>query len=42
MSTEGEYYINLYVMGIFVRDPHVRYSGGETVRLKESIYDIVF
>nr|KJB18964.1 hypothetical protein B456_003G077800 [Gossypium raimondii] len=35
MSTEKEYYINLYVGGKFVSDPHVRYSGGETVRLKE-------
>ncbi|MBA0707488.1 hypothetical protein Golax_019528 [Gossypium laxum] len=42
MSTEEEYYINLYVRGIFVRDPHVRYSGGETVRLKEDPYTISY
>ncbi|MBA0755878.1 hypothetical protein Gogos_019921 [Gossypium gossypioides] len=29
MSVEEEYYINLHVEGKFVRDPHVRYLGGE-------------
>ncbi|PPS04245.1 hypothetical protein GOBAR_AA16414 [Gossypium barbadense] len=32
---EEEYYINLHVGGKFIRDPHVRYLGGEMVRLKE-------
>ncbi|MBA0755877.1 hypothetical protein Gogos_019921 [Gossypium gossypioides] len=35
MSVEEEYYINLHVEGKFVRDPHVRYLGGEMVMLKE-------
>ncbi|MBA0674796.1 hypothetical protein Goari_016373 [Gossypium aridum] len=35
MSAEEEYYINLYVGGKFVRDPHVNYSSGEMARLKE-------
>ncbi|KAK5835649.1 hypothetical protein PVK06_011343 [Gossypium arboreum] len=33
MSIEEEYYINLHVGGKFVRDPHVRYLGGEMVKL---------
>ncbi|PPD73248.1 hypothetical protein GOBAR_DD29830 [Gossypium barbadense] len=35
MHIEEEYYINLYVVGKFVRDLHVRCSGGEVVRFKE-------
>ncbi|KAG8496857.1 hypothetical protein CXB51_008022 [Gossypium anomalum] len=35
MSVEEEYYINLHVGGKFIRDPHLRYLGGEMVRLKE-------
>ncbi|MBA0552218.1 hypothetical protein Golob_023048 [Gossypium lobatum] len=35
MSIEEEYYINLRVGGKFICDPHVRYLGGEMVRLKE-------
>ncbi|MBA0717730.1 hypothetical protein Golax_005517 [Gossypium laxum] len=35
MHIEEEYYINLYVVGKFVRDLHVRCSGGEMVRFKE-------
>ncbi|MBA0789443.1 hypothetical protein Gotri_027007 [Gossypium trilobum] len=34
MSVEEEYYINLHVEGKFVRDPHVRYLGGEAMMLK--------
>ncbi|PPR97201.1 hypothetical protein GOBAR_AA23471 [Gossypium barbadense] len=32
---EEEYYKNLYLGGKFACDPHVRYSGGKLVRLKE-------
>ncbi|PPD87625.1 hypothetical protein GOBAR_DD15436 [Gossypium barbadense] len=35
MSNKEEYYINLYVGGKFVCDPHVRYSGGDMVRFKD-------
>ncbi|PPE02099.1 hypothetical protein GOBAR_DD00872 [Gossypium barbadense] len=35
MFSEEEYYKNLYFWGKFACDPHVRYSGGEHVRLKE-------
>ncbi|MBA0678230.1 hypothetical protein Goari_019588, partial [Gossypium aridum] len=35
MSIEEEYHINLRVGGKFICDPHVRYLGGEMVRLKE-------
>ncbi|PPS15655.1 hypothetical protein GOBAR_AA04924 [Gossypium barbadense] len=37
MSTEEEYYINLYVGCKSVRDPYVRYLGGEMVKLKEDL-----
>ncbi|PPR93526.1 hypothetical protein GOBAR_AA27152 [Gossypium barbadense] len=35
MPIEEEYYMNLYVVGKFVHDPHVKCSGGEMMRLKE-------
>ncbi|KAL1182065.1 hypothetical protein V6Z11_A02G093300 [Gossypium hirsutum] len=35
MSSDDEYYIILYVGGHFVKDPYVRYIGGEVIRLKE-------
>ncbi|MBA0576490.1 hypothetical protein Golob_024322 [Gossypium lobatum] len=35
MSSDDEYYIILHVGGHFVKDPYVRYVGGEVVRLKE-------
>ncbi|MBA0834247.1 hypothetical protein Goarm_006617 [Gossypium armourianum] len=35
MHIEEEYYINLYVVGKFVRDLHVRCSGGEMVSFKK-------
>ncbi|KAG8501352.1 hypothetical protein CXB51_003535 [Gossypium anomalum] len=35
MPVEEEYYINLHVRGKFVHDPHVRYLGGEMVKLTE-------
>ncbi|MBA0568777.1 hypothetical protein Golob_006247 [Gossypium lobatum] len=42
MSIEEEYYINLHVEGKFVRDPYVRYLGGETVMLKEDLDTISY
>ncbi|MBA0749552.1 hypothetical protein Gogos_003466 [Gossypium gossypioides] len=42
MSVEEEYYINLHVGGKFVCDPHVRYLGGEMVRLKEDLNTILY
>ncbi|KAK8328861.1 hypothetical protein V6Z12_A11G281400 [Gossypium hirsutum] len=35
MSSDDEYYIILHVGGHFVKDPYVRYVGGEVIRLKE-------
>ncbi|MBA0739653.1 hypothetical protein Gogos_012904 [Gossypium gossypioides] len=35
MFVKEEYYINLYVGGKFVRDPHVRYFGEARKKLKE-------
>ncbi|MBA0548915.1 hypothetical protein Golob_019978 [Gossypium lobatum] len=35
MSSDEDYYIILYVGGHFVKDPYVRYVGGEVIRLKE-------
>ncbi|KAE8698612.1 hypothetical protein F3Y22_tig00110597pilonHSYRG00502 [Hibiscus syriacus] len=35
MDEEKEYYMNLHVVGKFVRDPYLRYVGGELIRLKE-------
>ncbi|MBA0754241.1 hypothetical protein Gogos_022097, partial [Gossypium gossypioides] len=35
MSLDEEYYIILHVGGRFVKDPYVRYVGGEVIRLKE-------
>ncbi|MBA0568674.1 hypothetical protein Golob_006150 [Gossypium lobatum] len=42
MFSEEEYYKNLYFWGKFARDPHVRYSGGELVRLKEDLDTISY
>ncbi|KAH1083893.1 hypothetical protein J1N35_023654 [Gossypium stocksii] len=36
MSGDDEYYIILHVGGQFVKDPYVRYVGGEVIRLKEN------
>ncbi|MBA0857976.1 hypothetical protein Goshw_019742 [Gossypium schwendimanii] len=35
MSLDEEYYIILHVGGHFVKDPYVRYVGGEVIMLKE-------
>ncbi|MBA0877608.1 hypothetical protein Goshw_014510 [Gossypium schwendimanii] len=35
MSSDDEYYIILHVGGHFMKDPYIRYVGGEVVRLKE-------
>ncbi|KAH1081730.1 hypothetical protein J1N35_021491 [Gossypium stocksii] len=35
MSGDDEYYFILHVGGQFVKDPYVRYVGGEVIRLKE-------
>ncbi|KAH1091340.1 hypothetical protein J1N35_018597 [Gossypium stocksii] len=37
MFVDEEYYINLYVGVKFGRDPHVRYFGGEMLRIKREI-----
>ncbi|PPS19546.1 hypothetical protein GOBAR_AA01027 [Gossypium barbadense] len=37
MSLDDEYYIILHVGGHFVKDPYVRYVGGEVIRLKEDL-----
>ncbi|PPR90705.1 hypothetical protein GOBAR_AA29978 [Gossypium barbadense] len=42
MFVEKEYYINLHVGSKFVHDPHVRYLGGEMVRLKEDLDTISY
>ncbi|MBA0566744.1 hypothetical protein Golob_011533 [Gossypium lobatum] len=42
ISVEEEYCINLHVGVKFVRDPHVRYLGGEMVRLKEDLDTISY
>ncbi|MFQ6646571.1 hypothetical protein Gotur_019677 [Gossypium turneri] len=42
MSNEEEYYINLYVGGKFVCDPHVRYSGGDMVRTLQDNLKVVW
>ncbi|KAL1112717.1 hypothetical protein V6Z11_D02G144000 [Gossypium hirsutum] len=35
MSSDEEYYIIFHVDGCFVKDPYVRYVGGEVIRFKE-------
>ncbi|PPD91018.1 hypothetical protein GOBAR_DD12048 [Gossypium barbadense] len=42
MSSDDEYYIILHVGGHFVKDPYVRYVGGEVIRLKEDSYTISY
>ncbi|MBA0660856.1 hypothetical protein Goklo_012806 [Gossypium klotzschianum] len=37
MSSNEEYYIILHVGRHFVKDPYVRYVGGEVIRLKERL-----
>ncbi|MBA0700931.1 hypothetical protein Goari_022499 [Gossypium aridum] len=42
MSWDEEYYLILYVGGHFIKDPYVRYVGGEVIRLKEDLDTISY